>query len=282
MGKINIFFALIICTALFSACGSFTDIDREMRVVKVGTTSVSDNDNRKIKSGIDVFDLDVMNDYHQQLVKFDPSDMELADWANGGFFGCDFIEDNVRFEEDHLELWLTRASSDSKRDIEYSGAEYRTKNAYGYGLYTVKMKPVKNDGVVSSFFTYTRNSDKSNWDEIDIEFLGKDTSSVQFNFYSDGIGDHEYVFDLGFDASADFHEYGFLWLKDKIIWFVDSSPVYMVTDEDCDIPDTAGKIMMNVWNGANEKSTIKWLNKYDGTTDIHADYRSFVYTPLKK
>ena len=63
------------------------------------------------------------------------------------------------------------------------------------------MKPIKNDGVVSSFFTYTGPSDGTRWDEIDIEFLGKNTTQVQFNYYTNGVGNHEYLYNLGFDVT---------------------------------------------------------------------------------
>lgn len=46
--------------------------------------------------------------------------------------------------------------------------------------------------------------------EIDIEVLGKDTTKVQFNYYTNGVGNHEYMYDLGFDASEGFHTYGLI------------------------------------------------------------------------
>lgn len=70
---------------------------------------------------------------------------------------------------------------DTTGKYEYSGAEYRTNDFYSYGYYETSMQPIKNDGVVSSFFTYTGSSDNNPWDEIDIEILGKDTTKVQFN-----------------------------------------------------------------------------------------------------
>ena len=47
---------------------------------------------------------------------------------------------------------------------------------------------------------YTGPSDDDPWDEIDFEFLGYDTTKVQLNYYTDGVGGHEYMLDLGFDA----------------------------------------------------------------------------------
>lgn len=219
--------------------------------------------------------------FYQRMAETESANMSKANWANGGMFGCDFSKYNVRFTEENMQLWLTDALDSSKYDYAFSGAEYRSNDYFGYGMYVVDMKPAKADGIVSSFFIFTREDDGSNWDEIDIEFLGKDTTRVQFNFYSDGCGKHEYMYELGFDASEEFHRYGFLWLSDRIIWTVDDTPVYMVTSKDSMIPDSQGRIMMNIWNGNNSEKTINWLGQYRGSVDIHADYNYFVYTPYE-
>ena len=134
----------------------------------------------------------------------------------------------------------------------YSGAEYRTNEFYGYGYYETSMQAIKNDGVVSSFFTYTGPSDNNPWDEIDIEVLGKDTTKVQFNYYKDGKGGHEFMYDLGFDASEGFHTYGFDWQPDHITWYVDGKEAYTMRG---DMPSTPGKIMMNTWPGVSTRTT---------------------------
>lgn len=160
--------------------------------------------------------------------------------------------------------------------IPYSGGEFRSKDFYGYGKYEVSMKPIKNDGVVSSFFTYTGPSDNNPWDEIDIEFLGKDTTKVQFNYFRDGKGGHEYLYDLGFDASESFHTYGFEWHKDKIIWFVDGKEVYRL--EGTTIPVTKAKLMMNAWCGTG---VDEWLNAFDDKNlPVKAEYQWIKYTPF--
>ena len=165
--------------------------------------------------------------------------------------------------------------TDDKKDgsVPYAGGEYRSKDFYGYGRYEVRMKAIKNDGVVSSFFTYTGPSDNNPWDEIDIEILGKDTTKVQFNYFTDGQGNHEYVHELGFDASEDFHDYAFEWHKDKIVWFVDGIEVYTATDN---IPSTPSKIMMNAWCGTGVDG---WLNPFDSSNmPLTAEYERISYT----
>ena len=191
--------------------------------------------------------------------------MQKADaYSNGSMFDCTWRGANLTFENDtmHLKIDQEEVGATPK----WSGAEYRTRSMYHYGMYEVRMKPIKNEGVVSSFFTYTGPSDNNPWDEIDIEFLGKDTTKVQFNYFTNGVGLHEYVYDLGFDASEDFHEYAFEWRKDSITWYVDGVEVYKAVDN---IPQTPSKVMMNVWPGTGVDS---WLNAFDGTVPLTAEY----------
>ena len=184
-------------------------------------------------------------------------------WTNGSMFNCTWRKANVVFSDGSMKLKID-LDGDGTGAIPYSGAEFRSKDFYGYGMYEVEMKPIKNDGVVSSFFTYTGPSDNNPWDEIDIEFLGKDTTKVQFNYFTDGHGSHEYIYELGFDAADDFHTYGFDWQEDKITWYVDGEEVYTA---DKSIPSTPSKILMNVWPGTGVDG---WLNEFDGTTPLTA------------
>ena len=194
--------------------------------------------------------------------------MEVSNgWSNGGMFDCSWSSSNVSFSGGKMNVSITGNSWSG-----YKGGEYRTRQAFGYGMYDVSMKPIKNVGVVSSFFTYTGPSDGTVWDEIDIEFLGKDTTKVQFNYYTNGQGNHEYVYNLGFDASQSFHQYGFYWDKGSITWYVDKKPVYTATR---DIPSTPGKIMMNAWNG---KGVDEWLGHYNGNAPLTAQYDWISYT----
>lgn len=189
-------------------------------------------------------------------------------WGNGNCFDCGWFKENAVIENGHLSLTI---DEDKTNQYNYSGAEYRTNDFYHYGYYETSMQAIKNDGVVSSFFTYTGPSDNNPWDEIDIEILGKDTTKVQFNYYTNGIGNHEYMYNLGFDASEGYHTYGFDWQPDKITWYVDGKEVYSAT---IDIPSTPGKIMMNVWPGIGVDS---WLNPYDGITPLTANYQWVIY-----
>ena len=175
-------------------------------------------------------------------------------------------EDNVLFSDGNMLLKI------DKDDAGRTGGEVYTFRKFGFGLYKVRMKPIKNSGVVSSFFNYAQ--DEENGTEIDIEFLGYDTTKVQFNYYTNGVGKHEYLYDLGFDASEEFHEYAFRWTKDSIKWYVDDQLAY---EANTDIPQMEAYIFMDAWPG----NSPEWLGEYDGKTPLYAYYDWFSYTAEK-
>lgn len=185
------------------------------------------------------------------------------DRGNGQPFNCSFARDHAVVADGKLTLSLTNEGG------KYVGAEYRSNEKFSYGFYSVSMKAAKCPGVISSFFTYTGFP----WDEIDIEFLGDDTTKVQFNYYTMGIGHHEYVYNLGFDASEDFHEYAFDWQEDSITWYVDGRAVYRAVVM---IPSNPGQIMMNLWNVAD--SNADWAGKFDDSyLPVRAEYEWIGY-----
>ena len=186
-------------------------------------------------------------------------DLEVSDgWTNGGGFGVYWNSNNSVFDENGLALTITK-----DQDTYYAG-EVRTKGDNGffkYGYFGTYMKPSNVTGTASTFFTYTDENDDGNpHDEIDIEFLGKDTTKVQFNYFVDGKGGHEYMYNLGFDASKEFHQYGFYWDDDEIVWYVDNKPVYGVKGE---VPTTAQKIFQNHWKGNGNFDMNMWMGGFD-------------------
>ena len=225
------------------------------------------------------------------LSKGMPTDFEASNgWCNGNPFNVTWRKNNVTFENGKMQLIIDNDEI-PKDGIPYSGGEFRSKDFYGYGRYEVSMKAIKNDGVVSSFFTYTGPSDGNPWDEIDVEILGKDTTKVQFNYYKNGRGGHEFMYDLGFDSSEDFHTYAFEWDKHSIRWFVDGEEVHSVEGEevtdpkpddkfqvDKKIPETPSKIMMNAWCGTGVDG---WLKAFtDNALPLTAEYEWLSFTPF--
>lgn len=209
----------------------------------------------------------------QKFVDFDDSEEERSKlrvsngWSNHGMFLSVWRDSRVRKEGGIAYLSVVDT------DTENQGAEIRSNRGYLYGYFGGRMKTFSRSGTVQSIFTY--NGGQYIWDEIDIEFLGKDTTKVQFNYYHEGVGGHEYMYDLGFDSSAGFHDYGFLWEENRITWFVDFVPVYTVEAS----LGQWGYFFINVWAG---KSSVRdWLGDYaPSSTPFEAQYDYLVQRPL--
>lgn len=136
----------------------------------------------------------------------------------------------------------------------YARGEWRSKERFVYGLFQKNIKPIKNPGVGTAFFTYTDPSDDAKGDEIDIEFSGKDTTKVQFNYYTSDQGKHEYLDNLGVDASQGFHTCGFDWQLITLLG--------MLMEELFTLLITIFlAIMMNAWSGTHEVDTWFGGNK---------------------
>lgn len=203
---------------------------------------------------------------------------ESDGWTNEDVFNVWWNKDNVTYGESGALLTISeRESGSEETNDQYNGGELRSYQYFGFGDYQIKMKPGKKVGTASTFFTCTgpyeldELGNPNPHDEIDIEFLGKDTTKVQFNYFVDGQGGHEYMYNLGFDASKEFHEYGFRWTSTSITWFVDNKPVYKVQESSKNkLPKTPGRILMNYWCG--NKKAEGWMGQYSKPDNEGAIY----------
>ncbi len=206
----------------------------------------------------------------ERLVDFSDGEAQgfhFADgYANGGPFNCYFRRAAGDISGGTLSLSVYEEGSGT-----YAGGEYRSYQSYGYGYYSTRLKAADCPGVITSFFLYTHYPV---WDEIDIEILGKNMNEVQFNYYTDGRGGHEYVHRLGFNAAQDFHDYGFLWLPESITWYVDGVAVYQAT---VNLPSHPQQIMMNVWNCRDHDL---WSGRFDPSRlPVKGQYEYIGYSP---
>ena len=173
----------------------------------------------------------ITNGFLDNLSSYNTILWRKADWSNGLPFNCGFTEQNITHSNGVMKLELNNTPAPGKY---YSCAEYQTKKEYGYGIYSARIKAARaEDGVVTGFFVHHGTC----WgcpdhDEIDFEFLGKDPTQVQLNYFANGIGingEHEKIIELGFDASSDYHTYTFDWRDYGILWFVDGILVHLVS-----------------------------------------------------
>lgn len=202
-------------------------------------------------------------------------------WSNGGVFNCVWKKENITYSDGQMHLNLKKENAvDGDKTYPNTSGEARSHKLYGYGEFEVRMKISDEVGTVSTFFVYTdkwnsTDGTPNEHNEIDIEFLGKDPYKVQFNYFVGhngeyGAGGHEKLINLGFDASKDFHNYGFRWEENKITWFVDGKAVYQVNKDanNPELPSMPGRIMTSYWPHTGGQ----WSGDYKGETDKTVDY----------
>jgi beta-glucanase (GH16 family) len=241
-------FFFFISLTLFTACGS----------------SSSSKDTQNIKTS-ELYTTALFDDFNYN----DQTIWQSADWANGTPFLNAWCPDQIDFNKSILTISLQQKDCHSRS---YASGEYRTYNTYKYGRYSTRFQASEVNGTITSFFTYTGPAEGTEWDEIDIEIIAKDTTKVQFNYWRNAQ-EHPKVFDLGFDASKEMHTYSFIWHKDYIKYYVDEKLLYTVyenhLEDNNSLPVNAGKIMINMWAATG---IDQWSGSYPLGTTSTAKY----------
>ena len=168
-----------------------------------------------------------------------------------------FSPDNVTAidGETRLILWQEQTAV---RDLT-SGA-IASVASYRYGRFRAEIRPSGVQGLVTGMFLH-RNGPHQ---EIDIEFLGKDTTKMLINvFYNPGPAgtklEYGYrgtptLIDLGFDAAEEFHVYEINWQPGLIQWSVDGEVIYERAIWDpTPIPDQELQFNFNLWHSRSKE-----------------------------
>ena len=149
---------------------------------------------------------------------------------------------------------------------------------YGYGRYEAIMRPAKGSGLATAFFTYTGPYFGQPHDEIDIEFVGKNTDIVEFNYFRNGKKGQYASIKLPFDAAEEDHLYAFDWKPEGISWYVDGKLVYQTPEGDQNLPTHPGRIYFSNWTGV--PALRDWHGKPDFGDRASAYYSCISFTPL--
>ncbi len=192
------------------------------------------------------------------VIRHDPlTTLDASFWVPGdATFPCNesfFRPGNVETTNEGTRFILRE---ETHQDRVYTSGSLATKDddRFLYGRFEVEMKPSNASGVVSAFFLYRFDP----WQEIDLEFVGNDTTKILLNvYYNPGregdlfnyghLGTPVMV-DLGFDAAEAFHRYAIEWDDDEIRWFVDDRLVHARrSGEPTPIPHLPMVFHMNTW-----------------------------------
>jgi hypothetical protein len=110
------------------------------------------------------------------------------------------------------------------------------------------MKSTAGSGLLSSFFAYHDTPNvPAQWNEIDIEILGRYSDEVQFNIITPGQVNHEVEQTVQYDPHQAFHVYAIEWTPDYVAWYVDGFEIYRETASHVQQLYYPQKNMMNIW-----------------------------------
>ena len=161
-----------------------------------------------------------------------------------------------------LALRLTVAPSGSAKP--YLSGEVRTHAEFTYGRFETRARFARGSGLVSSLFTFYDHL-PMNWNEIDVEFLGRYADRIQYNtiFWdaAQARRTHEHVDGLNFDPAADFHIYAIEWLPGEVRLFVDGQLRHTETEGIAQYMTLPQKLMMNLWPA----NVPDWVGSIDAT-----------------
>ncbi|KAI1082219.1 glycoside hydrolase family 16 protein [Whalleya microplaca] len=157
-----------------------------------------------------------------------------------------------------------------------TGAQIATTDLnYYYGTYRAGIKITDVPGTCSAFFWYMNDTQ-----EIDVEFLSaqfnRDNSSFPVNVVLQSKESNDAGFDashtqgfqriyLPFDPTAEFHEYRFDFLEDKVLFYADA--VLLTEMNGTGVPSSPGHLLLSHWSNGNPG----WSNgppDTDATTTI--------------
>jgi GR25 family glycosyltransferase involved in LPS biosynthesis len=187
-----------------------------------------------------------------------------------------FSPRNVTIGSNHVARLTLRQERTPVR--EYTSGSICSRQRYLYGRFVAVVKPAKGPGLITGVFLH-RNSPRQ---EIDLEFLGKDTTKLLANVYYNP-GDEgtrlEYgyrgtpaLIDLGFDVSSAFHRYEIEWCATSLRWRVDGRLVHeRVNWDPTPVPHLPMQFNVNLWHSRSEELAGRLT---DGNLPAHTEVRA--------
>ncbi|MGV6840466.1 MAG: family 16 glycosylhydrolase [Planktomarina sp.] len=204
--------------------------------------------------------------------------LDRRHWAVAHYnFTHPAFDTDWRREQLHVDngLQLSLTPHDGPEN-QFIGASVRRRVPTRYGMYSAIIQPAKGDGLVTGFFTYTGPHYGTPHDEIDIEFLGKDTTQMHVAWFVNGVL-HQRDIPLGFDAADRPCLYGFEWQPDFIRWYAEGRPIFTVTRDTAPIPTEPGMLFANLWTV--DKSVQNWAGLAPDGTHAKAQVLSMEFVP---
>lgn len=190
-----------------------------------------------------------------------------------------FSTQNVRVGNGIVALDLTAEPSDPLKP--FRGVEMRSIETLRYGKVEARARLAKGSGVVSSLVLIYTPWPADDWNELDIELLGRYADRIQFNSMvylgsptqppvTQSVTPTQYpqIATLGFDASADFHVYAMEWTPSAARFSVDGQVLHR-WDTEIGRLKLPMNILLTIW----ASSASDWAGPIDASSaPVTAEY----------
>jgi len=196
-----------------------------------------------------------------------------------------FSTQNASVANGVLTLSLTAAAAGSAKP--YLGVEMRSAKTLHYGKVSTRMRFASGSGVVSGLVLFYTPYPNCDWNEIDIEHLGRSSNSSQLNAMvylgtpmpgcttSVAPTQDPLIVDLGFNAETDFHQYDLEWTPAGVKYFADGALLRTWTANSTRLQEPL-TILLTLWasssaawagpltpTSAPTTADVDWIKVYD-------------------
>jgi endo-1,3-1,4-beta-glycanase ExoK len=216
--------------------------------------------------------------WEDQFDAFDPSRWQLMTHTWDGNL-AQFSTENTTFANGIASLQLTPAATDPAKP--FRGVEMRSRDTITYGKVESRIRFAKGSGVVSSLVLIYTPWPASDWNELDVEFLGRYTDRAQSNVLvytgppqtppvaqSVTPTTEEQLMTFSFDPTADFHVYAMEWTPTEARFLVDGQ-TKRTWSTHIDLLKLPQNILLTIW----ASNAPGWAGPIDANTaPTSADY----------
>lgn len=194
-------------------------------------------------------------DWQEDFNTLDSAAWELQNFSYEGN-EAQFTPENAAVNGGMLTMNLTAAPSGSAKP--YRGVELRSRKTMTYGKLSARMRFAAGSGVVSGLVTFYTPFPNCDWNEIDIEHLGKTSTSSQLNsmVYVGTVNPNcatsvsptqdPLIVDLGFNAETDFHVYDIEWTPSSVKYYADGKLLRTWT-QNISLLKRPQNILLTIW-----------------------------------
>lgn len=179
-------------------------------------------------------------------------------WDSGEWPSVEWRASQTRLAPQGVILSLA-PRDDGENGKPYFSGEISTRDEYRYGYFESRFRMPRGRGLVSAFFTFTREGGEETWNEIDMELLGRDPRRIELVHHVEGETAF-HVVDLPFDASEDYHTYAFEWRPTSIRWYIDNELVHVSRGPLVRRLNRPQRMFASLWNSARMP---RWLGVID-------------------